>query len=45
MDTARQQRTNGKKIYVSKSKIAELSDILTASESIKPGIDRAQYIR
>jgi hypothetical protein len=45
MDIAQQQRTSKEKIHAPKSRIAELSDVLTAPGSTQPGIDRAQYIR
>jgi hypothetical protein len=45
MDIAQQQRTSRKKIHAPKSRTAELSDILIASGSTQPGIDRAQYIK
>jgi hypothetical protein len=45
MDIAQQQRTGRKRIHVPKSRTAELSDVLTALESIQPGIDRAQHTK
>jgi hypothetical protein len=41
MDIAQQQRTGRKRIYVPKSRTAELSDVLIVPESTQPGIDRA----